>query len=232
MLRIITNFAPKLYLTWLVWEIRAFQRLQIHLGRWARQDKAAQSGSNLNITCALLKMPKSFKLLERIFSLINCVCWRVHNNALHLEEWTGRREAACAQGAARNWQQKGGGAPSLFESMKVFIPAAVQVWKGAGLYRERAQIPGHLCCEYWGERRAGAVRLCLQLRSLLLAVSGGWKCLSSAPPSGIAVLHSDTSSASQGPTNAVSIPLYFAPCSPGPCWYVLTSFHNYSDSPR
>lgn len=82
MLRIITNFAPKLYLTRLVWEIRAFQRLQIHLGRWARQDKAAQSGSNLNITCALLKMPKSFKLLERIFSLISCVCWRVHNNAL------------------------------------------------------------------------------------------------------------------------------------------------------
>lgn len=33
MLRIITNFAPKLYLTWLVWEIRLFQRLQIHLGK-------------------------------------------------------------------------------------------------------------------------------------------------------------------------------------------------------
>lgn len=49
------------------------------------KDKAAQSGSNLNITCALLKMPKSFKLLERIFSLINCVCWRVHNSAREME---------------------------------------------------------------------------------------------------------------------------------------------------
>lgn len=49
------------------------------------KDKAAQSGSNLNITCALLKMPKSFKLLERIFSLINRVCWRVHNSAREME---------------------------------------------------------------------------------------------------------------------------------------------------
>lgn len=49
------------------------------------KDKAAPSGSNLNITCALLKMPKSFKLLERIFSLINCVCWRVHNSAREME---------------------------------------------------------------------------------------------------------------------------------------------------
>jgi len=69
-------------------------------------------------------MPKSFKLLERIFSLINCVCWRVHNNALDLEERTGRMEAACAQGAVRNWQQEGV-PPSLFESMRVFIPTAV-----------------------------------------------------------------------------------------------------------
>lgn len=67
MLRIITNFAPKLYLTWLVWEIRPFQRLQIHLGSQGRH-AGVPGGSNLNITCALVKMPKLFKLPGRILS--------------------------------------------------------------------------------------------------------------------------------------------------------------------
>lgn len=134
MLRIITNFAPKLYLTWLVWEIRAFQRLQIHLGRWARQDKAAQSGSNLNITCALLKMPKSFKLLERIFSLISCVCWRVHNNALDVEEWTGRIEAACVpQGQWRTGSRNRFPLSSL-KSRKILI-IHVAVYNDASLFK-------------------------------------------------------------------------------------------------
>lgn len=82
MLRIITNFAPKLYLTWLVRQIRALQSVQNHLGRGAKADETVQGKSNLNITCALLKLPKSFKLLERIFSLIKHVYWRVHNSVL------------------------------------------------------------------------------------------------------------------------------------------------------
>lgn len=82
MLRIITNFAPKLYLTWLVREIRALQSVQIHLGRGTQADETVQSKSNLNITCALLKLPKSFKFLEWIFSLIKRVYWRVHNSVL------------------------------------------------------------------------------------------------------------------------------------------------------
>lgn len=64
-------------------------------------------------------------------------------------------------------------------------------------------IPG---ASYRGE---GSVQIlgCLLLQEALTA---------SAPPSGIAVLLSDTSSASQGPTNTVSIPLalLFTPWGP------------------
>lgn len=65
MLRIITNFAPKLYLTWLVWKIRLFQRLQIHLGKRGRQEGVLR-GSNLNITRAPMKMPKPSTLPRSI----------------------------------------------------------------------------------------------------------------------------------------------------------------------
>lgn len=64
MLHIITNFAPKLYLTWLVWEIRPFQCLPIHLGSHGRR-AGVPRGSHLNITCALTKTPNSGSCYER-----------------------------------------------------------------------------------------------------------------------------------------------------------------------
>lgn len=149
MLRIITNFAPKLYLTQLVWEIRAFQRLQIHLGRWARQDKAAQSGSNLNITCALLKMPKSFKLLERIFSLISCVCWRVHNNALHCGRMDWQNRGSLCSIGGREELAVGRVFPLFFpEKVKIFIiPAAV--YNDTSLFKCIENVPHTLPGHPW-----------------------------------------------------------------------------------
>lgn len=98
--------------------------------------------------------------------------------------------------------------PLVPESFKVFIPAAVYLQRGRCAGVGRCPAPGHPWCQLQrGRERANP---------WLFAASGGSNCLSSAPPSGIAVLLSDTSSASQGPTNAVSIPLalLFTPWGP------------------
>lgn len=92
---------------------------------------------------------------------------------------------------------------SRYLSLQLFTSS-----KGGVLVWGDALLPGHPRCQLpRGRERADP---------WLFAASGGSNCLSSAPPSGIAVLLSDTSSASQGPTNTVSIPLalLFTPWGP------------------
>lgn len=78
MLRIITNFAPKLYLTWLVWEIRLFQRLPIHLGKPRQAGGRAGEGvkgEEFKYYMCLMKMPRLCTAEEdSVSSTSTCPC--------------------------------------------------------------------------------------------------------------------------------------------------------------
>lgn len=122
------------------------------------------------------------------------------------------RGCLCSVGAVTKGRWEG--FPLSSQSIEVFIIPVV-VNNNASWFKRIADVPSYLVIHgisYWGKP---GVCYAPSSDPLLFAVPGGSNCLSSAPPSGIAVLLSDTS-ASQGPTNTVSIPfaLLFTPWGP------------------